>query len=77
MRRFVIVWLVVLCTGVTVFSQSPAQNYKAQVVKDVDGMAKEQRQENERGSAAAQCVKACLSESSQKESSRLRLEKQA
>src|SRR6185436_7855997 len=41
MRRFVIAWFVVLCTAVTVLPQSPAQNYKAQVVKDVDGMAKE------------------------------------
>ena len=41
MRRFVISWFVMLCAGLAVFPQSPAQNYKTQVVKDVDAMAKE------------------------------------
>ena len=41
MRRFMIAWLVVLCSGLAMFAQSPAQSYKTQVVKDVDAMAKE------------------------------------
>src|SRR5213075_2290192 len=41
MRRFIIAWFVVLCSGSAVFPQSPAQSYKTQIVKDVDGMAKE------------------------------------
>ena len=40
-RKIVIAWFVVLSAGLTAFAQSPAQSYKAQLVKDVDGMAKE------------------------------------
>ncbi len=41
MRRFVIASLMILCASFASFPQTPAQNYKAQVVKDVDAMAKE------------------------------------
>jgi aminobenzoyl-glutamate utilization protein B len=40
-RKIVIAWFVVLSAGLAAFAQSPAQSYKAQLVKDVDGMAKE------------------------------------
>ena len=41
MRSFLIAWFVVLSAGLSAFAQSPAQSYKAQLVKDVDAMAKE------------------------------------
>ena len=41
MRKIVIAWFVVLSAGLAAFAQSPAQGYKAQLVKDVDAMAKE------------------------------------
>jgi aminobenzoyl-glutamate utilization protein B len=41
MRKIFIAWFVVFCTGLAAFAQSPAQSYKAQLAKDVDGMAKE------------------------------------
>src|ERR1044072_327524 len=41
MRRFVIASLMILSANFASFPQTPAQNYKAQVVKDVDAMAKE------------------------------------
>jgi aminobenzoyl-glutamate utilization protein B len=40
-RRLVIAWFMVLGFGLAVFAQSPAQSYKTQLAKDVDGMAKE------------------------------------
>src|SRR3954470_7601278 len=40
-RKSVIAWFVIFCAAGAAFPQSPAQSYKAQVVKDVDAMAKE------------------------------------
>src|SRR3954465_6106092 len=41
MRKSVIAWFVIFCAAGAAFPQTPAQNYKAQIVKDVDAMAKE------------------------------------
>src|SRR5204863_684607 len=41
MCRFLIASFLILGAAVTALPQSPAQNYKTQVIKDVDAMAKE------------------------------------
>src|SRR6185436_3890724 len=41
MRRFVIAFFLMLCAAVTALPQSPAQNYKTQLIKDVEAMTKQ------------------------------------
>jgi hypothetical protein len=41
MRRLVIASFLIFCAAVTALPQSPAQNYKTQLIKDVDAMAKQ------------------------------------